>query len=167
MLIILKSGCFGAHMILCTALKASQNAQHIKPWGGGIQQQEKNSSFHFCQPSAKIWGYRRNWLTQTGQLKIGKTSASLFLVPSTLQFLFCAWLTGGEPNVVFFCCSPSASRFNMVWILRWFFCSPQVYRVVLWVEVICSFPVRWNLAIHFWPLSLTRHSCLQTFPLLG
>lgn len=71
----------------------------------------------------------------------------LYVVVSTTAWAFWSWLTDVEPDMVFYCCSQSASRFVCSGRL---FCSPQLHRVVIWASVAFR-SAQTGLAILHWP----------------
>ena len=76
----------------------------------------------------------------------------------TAASAFCSWLTEVEPNVVFCCCSPSASRFDVLYILR---CFSAHHNCTEWLseltqpfcqpEAVWPFSVELSSARHFGP----------------
>lgn len=67
--------------------------------------------------------------------------------------------TGVEPDVVFSCCSPSASRLEM--FCEMLFCSSRVCRVVIWVTL-AFLSAQTGLAVPLWPqdISVCRTGCV-------
>lgn len=67
--------------------------------------------------------------------------------------------TGVEPDVVFSCCSPSASRLEM--FCEMLFCSSRVCRVVIWVTL-AFLSAQTGLAVPLWPqdISVCRTECV-------
>ncbi len=63
----------------------------------------------------------------------------------------CSYLTGTAPGVVFCCCSPSASGFDVLCVQR---CI--LHMLVIWVTVAFLSSLT-NLPILLWPLTSSRH----------
>lgn len=75
----------------------------------------------------------------------------------TAASALCSWQTIVEPDVIVCCCSPSTSRFDMLWIVR---CLSAQHYCTDCVTV--AFLSAWiSLAILHWPPSSIRHFRLQ------
>lgn len=70
-----------------------------------------------------------------------------------------SWQEWRHPCLVHYCCSPSASRFNIWYIQKWSFAYLILTRGYLSYCCLLSFPT--NMAIILWPLVSTRHCCAE------
>ncbi len=71
---------------------------------------------------AKFWHYHLNVAAEIETHQTRQRFSNLLLsnFGEPLQIVACSLLTGAAPSVVFCCCNPSASGFNMLCVQRWY-----------------------------------------------
>ncbi len=111
---------------------------------------------------AKFWPYHLNVAAeiethQTRQrfynLLLSSFGESVWIVVS----VSCSYLTGATPGVVFCCCSPSSSGFDVLCVQRWYSahlgCNEWLFELLVFRSFLTSLPIL------LWPLTSTRHFC--------
>ncbi len=95
----------------------------LPPPAWTLRQGRMDPRFHVLY--AKFWPYHLNVAAETETHQIRQRFSNLLLSNFgepvwIVASVSCSYLTGAAPGVVFCCCSPSASGFDVLCVQRWY-----------------------------------------------
>ncbi len=135
----------------------SQHHQQPEP----LRQGRMDPCFHVLY--AKFWPYHLNVAAEIKTHQTWQRFSNLLLSNFgdpvwIVAFISCSWLTEAAPGVVFCCCSPSASGFDVLCVQRCIL-HTLVVRVVIWV-IVAFLSSLISLPILLWPLIMLCRTTL-------